>query len=304
MKVCKRKETIKQEISYIKQFYKNVLLKKGYVFKIPEFPEFRVRKTDKSKREDTFSIQEYERLFKFMREWVKDKNVSHEKEVQKEYGKKENKIKRMNDWEREMEIHRRILLRELILIGSNTGIRLPKEILSLTWGDIRVEKRKLKGLYGSDKETEQLISFITIGEDQKTGSRIVQGLCGRYFQRLKQYYRDKFGIEPKDNQPVFMEMYGRRKLQPLCRFVVYRMWRDLMVSCGLTRIDFTLYCLRGFYITQSILNGVDITLISKNCGNSPNTIYKHYEFINMEMNTHNIIKRRNVEKETEYEIEI
>ena len=129
-------------------------------------------------------------------------------------------------------------------------------------------------------------------------------MAGSYFKRLKQYYRDKFGINPEDNQPVFMEMFGRRKGNSFDRYALYRIWGELMRDCKLNRIDFTLYCLRGFYITQSILNGVDITMIAKNCGNSPNTIYKHYEFINMEINTHNLIKRRDTKKEVEYEVEI
>ena len=304
MKRCKRKSSIQQEITILKHFYKTFLIKKGYVFKVPEFPEFKVRKTDLAKREDTFSVKEYEKLFKFMREWVKEKNVSHIRKAIKEYGKKENKEKKLNEMEWKMECHRRVLLRELILICANTGIRAPKEILSLTWGDIRVEKRMLQGLYNSDKEVEQLVSFINIGEEQKTGSRIVVGLAGSYFKRLKQYYRDKFGINPEDNQPVFMEMFGRRKGNSFDRYALYRIWGELMRDCKLNRIDFTLYCLRGFYITQSILNGVDITMIAKNCGNSPNTIYKHYEFINMEINTHNLIKRRDTRKEVEYEVEI
>ena len=77
-----------------------------------------------------------------------------------------------------------------------------------------------------------------------------------------------------------------------------------MISAGLTRIDFTPYNFRSFYITQSILNGMDITLIAKNCGNSPNTIYTHYEFVNMEHNLDKIVKRREMKKETNYEIEI
>ena len=304
IKRCKRKQTIQQEIVILKHFYKTYLIKKGYVFKIPEFPEFKVRKTDASRREDTFSVKEYEKLYKFMREWVKEKNVPRVRIAEKEYGKKENKEKRLKEMEWNMEVHRRNLLRELILICANTGIRAPKEILSLTWGDIRIEKKMSQGLYNSDKEVEQLVSYINIGEEQKTGSRIVVGLAGSYFKRLKQYYRDKFGIEPEDNQPVFMEMFGRRKGQEFDRYALYRIWGELMRDCKLNRIDFTLYCLRGFYITQSILNGIDITLIAKNCGNSPNTIYKHYEFINMEMNTHKLIQRRDAKIEKENEVEI
>ena len=66
-----------------------------------------------------------------------------------------------------MECHRRVMLRELILICANTGIRAPKEILSLTWGDIRVEKRMLQGLYNSDKEVEQLVSLSILVKSRK-----------------------------------------------------------------------------------------------------------------------------------------
>jgi hypothetical protein len=93
MKRCKRKQTIQQELTIIKHFYKTYLIKKGYVFKIPEFPEFKVRKSDLSKREDTFTIAEYEKLYKFLREWVKPKNVSKTRIAEKSYGKKENKEK-------------------------------------------------------------------------------------------------------------------------------------------------------------------------------------------------------------------
>ena len=58
----------------------------------------------------------------------------------------------------------------------------------------------LQGLYNTDREVEQLVSFINIGTEQKTGSRIVVGLAGNLFKRLKQYYRDNFCIEPEDNQ--------------------------------------------------------------------------------------------------------
>ena len=304
MKRCKRKQTIKQEINCIKHFYKNLLIKKGYCFKIPEVPEIKVRKQDKSRREDTFSIKEYETLYKHMREWVKEKNISRIRKAEKVYGNKNNKEKKLNEMEWKMECHRRHLLREIILIAANTGIRLPQEILSLKWKHIRVEKRMLPGLYNTDKEVEQLVSFIQIPEDNKTGSRLVIGLAGSYFKRLKQYYRDKFDYEPNPNEPVFMEMVGRRKFEPYCKYALYRLWGELMLSAGLTRIDFTPYNFRSFYITQSILNGMDITLIAKNCGNSPNTIYTHYEFVNMEHNLDKIVKRREIKKETNYEIEI
>ena len=304
LKRCKRKETVKQEIVIIKHFYKSFLIKKGYVFRMPEFPEFRLKKGEQARREDTFSIYEWETLFRFMREWVKEKNVSKTRTAHKSYGKKENQQKLLNEWEWHMECHRRVLIRELVLIAANTGIRCPKEILSLTWADIRVEKHLLPGLYNSDKEVEQLISIIQIGLDQKTGARQVVGLAGSYFVRLKQHYRDKFGYEPQDADPIFLEMVGRRKGSVLDRYALYRIWKELMVSASLTRLDFSLYSLRGFYITQSILNGVDVTLIAKNCGNSPQTIFQHYEFVDMEKNISHLVKRRDVRSEATKEVEL
>ena len=304
LKRCKKKQTIQQEITIIKHFYNSYLIKKGFVFKIPEFPAFKVRKQDNARRKYTFTIEEYTKLFTFMREWVKEKNVSSTRIAVKDYGKKNSKEKLMNDWERKMEIHRRTLIREMILIAANTGIRCPKEMLSLKWEDISVRKETISGLYGADKDSEELIAVIQINEEQKTGSRVVVGKAGEYFVRLKNYFREELDYEPEPTDYVYMEFFGRRKFECLDRFALYRMWGELMRDCKLKRIKFTPYHLRHFYITQSILNGIDLMLIAKNCGNSINTIASHYEHIQMETQTENLVKRRNVRKEMENEKEV
>ena len=300
----KKKSSLRQEVSVIKGFYNSYLIKKGFVFKIPEIPEFTSRKDDNAKREDTFNLKEWEKLYKFMREWVKPKNVSKIRIAKEVFGKQENKEKVLNDWEYQMEIHRRIIIRELILIGGSTGLRLPSEILSLKWGDIKVKKEKFAAMFNPEKEVEQLVAVIKVGKDMKTGARIAQGIAGSYFKRLKAYYRNELDYEPKDNDYVFMEFFGRRKFNALDRYALYRIWGELIRDCGLNRIDFQLYHLRHLFITQSILNGVDLLLISKNCGNSPNTIFNHYEHVEMEKQTQKLLQRRNTRKEMENEIEI
>lgn len=303
LRCCKRKQSIKQEIVIIKHFYTSFLIKKGFVFKVPEFPQFRLKKKDLSRREDTFSVQEWEKLFKFMREWVKPKNISNVRSAVKQYGKASNTEKVLNEWEHQMEIHRRRIMRELILIAGNTGIRLPKELFSLKWKDVRIKKEIVDGQYGTDKKVEQLVAVIQIGEEHKTGARSVIALAGSYFIRLKEYYRNELDYEPKADDFVFMEFYGRRKYDAFDRYAFYRLWGELMRDAGLNRIKFTPYNLRSFYITQSILNGIDLLLISKNCGNSVATILSHYEFVNMEHQTSKLIQRRDVKKEIENEIE-
>jgi integrase len=302
-KRMKNRSTMMQEISVIKQFYTQYLIKKGYVFRIPEIPEFAKRQSGTSRREDTFNPIEYRKLYEYLRSWSNPKNVSNVRIADKKYGKVANKNKVMNEWEHQMEIHRRFLIRELILILANTGIRAPSEILSLKWSDIEVKKEKL-ALYsdqntGEPVEEDQLVAYIKIGAENKTGARLVQGLAGRYFKRLNDYFRNKLDHIPQPNDPIFMEFYGRRKFNVLDRYALYRMWGELMRDCGLNRLDFQPYHLRHWYITQSILNGVDMLLIAKNCGNSINTIAKHYEHVDLKTQTKNLIKRRNITKEIE-----
>ena len=194
------------------------------------------------------------------------------------------------------------MMRELILICANTGIRVQKERTSLTWGDIKVRKEVATGRYNTKKNVEELIALINIGSNQKTGMRVVTGVAGRYFQRLKQYYRDTFDYNPTDKDFVFMDMLGRNQGKVFERHSFYRLWKELMLAAKLNRIEFSPYSLRGFYITQSILNGIDLLLIAKNCGNSLNTIMKHYEFIKMESQTKDLIKRRNIKEEISAEV--
>lgn len=297
LRLCKRKESIRQELVIIKHFYKTLLLKQGYVFKLPEFPEFKIRQKDRARREDTFTLKEYDVLVRYLREWSKAKNVSQFRNAKKIYGKPENTIKKMNAMEWDMEKHRRVIIRELILIASNSGLRCPKEILSITWGDVKLRKQEMEGMYGANKKTEELVSVIQVDEDQKTGKRVVVCLAGTYFKRLRQYYVDNFDYTPKDNDPVFLEMFGRRKGSVLGTHALYRIWGELMRDAGLDRMKFTLYHLRHFSITQQILNGVDLLLVAKNMGNSINTIAKHYEHIDMEKNSRKLIKRRNTRLE-------
>ena len=58
---------------------------------MPDMPEFRIRYKDMAKREDTFTIKEWQKLYRFMREWVKKKNVAQTRISVKKYGKKADK---------------------------------------------------------------------------------------------------------------------------------------------------------------------------------------------------------------------
>ena len=78
---------------------------------------------------------------------------------------------------------------------------------------------------------------------------------------MKNYFREELDYEPEPTDYVLYEFFGRRKFECLNRFALYRMWGELMRDCKLKRIKFTPYHLQRFYITQSILNGIDLMLI-------------------------------------------
>ena len=104
IKSTKRKQTIKQEIGIIKHFYNSCLIKQGFVYRIPEFPEFKIKERDRAKRDDTFTLKEYDKLVRYLREWVKEKNVSRQRNAVKSYGNIENKVKNLSEWEWKMEL--------------------------------------------------------------------------------------------------------------------------------------------------------------------------------------------------------
>lgn len=83
----------------------------GYVhFSEFDFPKIRIAEVS---RRDTFSLQEYDALVKYMRKWV-SKNAEPDEKLRNE----------------------RLMIRDCILIASNLMVR-PGELWQLTWGDVQ-----------------------------------------------------------------------------------------------------------------------------------------------------------------------
>ena len=320
LQTCKKKQTVQQEITIIKHFYASYLIKKGYVFRAPEFPRFKLGKGDLSRRGDTFSEEEYNKLIRFIdKQWIvyptseTYATCPRIRHAVKQYGNKENKEKRLNQLEWDMELHRRQLIKYAILIAANSGIRLPQELFSLRWRDIECKHSK-KFL---DKESirlpqEYFIQEYGIGEPakwsgipgwecelaiihmreeySKTGERRIPTVLGSVFRSLSSYYYEMYEHYELDfklpdqnpDMPVFMELFGRRKSQEFDKYAFNRMWRELMNDAGLNRIHFTPYHLRHYFITERIRAGTPVPQLAKLCGNSPNIIYSTYEHIFLE----------------------
>jgi integrase len=233
----------------------------------------------------------------------------------KEYGKKENKQKVMNDWEFDMELHRRNMMLYALMLLALTGMRAPSEIFSLTWKDISYVKKKYEDrnqmmqpmniiddafmLDAAQNNFYRLITYkifeewmendmgeidvsiIRIPEETKTGTRNVPCLCSGLFHQIEDYYRFMdVGINP--DQPIFLEIFGRCKGKAFTKEAFNRLFRELMEQAGLTRIKFTPYHFRHFFITQRIRAGAKVPVIAKMVGNSAEEIYRTYTHIILE----------------------
>lgn len=338
LKRCKRKQTIKQEITIIKMFYKKVLIKNGYIFSLPEFPAFKIKQQDRSRRTDTFTPEEMEKLFTFMiEEWcfrsVSEKYEDPKQRIRfavKKYGNKDNNEKLLNDYQFDLELHRRHLMLYALFLLALTGMRAPSELFLLTWGDIEFRKksfdnprtlsqpmnvvgRETMERLANDNITsltihkifeeyldkgEKEITIINIPEETKTGSRKVPCVCAGLFHQIQDYFHfmeieveGKMIIPPFDpEQPIFLELFGRCKGKVFEKYAFQRMFRELMEQAGLNRIKFTPYHFRHYFITERIRKGTPVPQLSKLVGNSPNEIYRTYEHIILEEDLENLLQ--------------
>lgn len=333
-----RRQTVKQEIIIVTAFYKECIVKNGYAFSCPEMPKIKITKEQTSKRKDTFTSKEIEKLFKFMlNDWCisPDSALFKTKEkiripVNSKYGSTGNRIQNLNSWRWEMEIHRRHMMMYACFLLASTGMRTPHEIFNLTWGDIEFKSVVLEknvdrndlmtsvdilGIedllhqeFDKAKHKPNAISKIaqdwmendrqrqiqtTLHIRGKTGYRAIPFYLNGLFKQIEAYYQS-IGIETPltAEQPIFMECYGCRKGKAFDVFAFTRLFRELMRDAGLTRIHFTSYHFRHYYITNRILNGVDVDRIAEVCGNSSEMIRKTYSHVILENVMTDIHKKR------------
>jgi integrase len=199
-------------------------------------------------RRDIFSLEEYGKLVRYMRTYTSQKSCPVETEREE-----------------------RLLVRDCILVASNTMLRVG-ELWNLKWGDIKGFETTF-----DDKEQEvQLVKIKVRGEISKTGSsRSVVSRGGEYLKRIKS--RAKYDSK---TDYIFTEIDGAVKLS---RKKYYLHWKNLMYGIGIedyTTRKLTWYSLRHFGITCRLRSKVPIADIAKVAGTSSNHIentYGHFD---------------------------
>jgi integrase len=168
----------------------------------------------------------------------------------------------------------RTLLHCHLMIASFTGMR-PTEPKNLNWGDIlRYSKGRLKAIGDRD---------LRIRARGKGKSRTLIPMLAAvpFFDLLWDLWVIDHGTEPDDSFPVFSSLSGKR-IESQKKGL-----NELLKAAGLIA-DFrgvkrTSYSFRHFYITQQLMAGVDVFLVAKNTGTSPQMIDKFYGHVKLEL---------------------
>ncbi|MEI9933248.1 MAG: tyrosine-type recombinase/integrase [Rhizomicrobium sp.] len=226
----------------------------GFVKREPWIKAAKVKHTKGTERRPTFSEAEWKQVYEHLRGWVKEEMVSSPAYAGGRLHRKGPHA-----------LHRfhRELLRNYLLFMANSGLR-PNEARQLRWRDVRVEK---------DTDRKPVL-VVEVAPATKTGARTVVCREGSqfYLDRLR-----KISGNTKPNDLVF----GNRDGEPVENFnksfeAVLTKLKLLTDRWGKRR---TVYSLRHFYCTQSLLSGVPIHVLAKNMGTSIAYIEKHYSHV-------------------------
>ena len=239
--------TIRNEQATINQMI-DYAYRKGYAhFAKFDFRKISIKK-DKIGRRSVFSLEEYDKLVRFLRSYSSKKQCPDE-----------------------ALRNERLMIRDAVLIASNSMLRVG-ELWQLRWSDIvGIETR-----YDEQENPVNLVTVSVRAEICKTRtSREVVCRGGEYFERLKK--RSKY---TSANDYIFASTNGTTRIS---KRKWYAHWKNLMEGIGIddyAERKLTWYSLRHFAITCRIRSGVSYLDISHLAGTSVSnieSIYGHWD---------------------------
>lgn len=225
-------------------------LERGYITK-SQIPYLKNEGLTANKGTD-FTKEEYVKLYKFMRTWVKQARKGHETEL-------------------------RLLLRDYVLILVNTGIRAGTEAMNLKWKNI--------GFF--DEGGKRYLSLNVIGKVKKYREVTVRHRVARYLQRIQERNAALKDMTFEDAIAFGSNEYVFRVNNKDMTTAFGRAFKRLLVAAKLLEdrrngVERTLYSCRHTYATMTLTDTKITTyVLAKHMGTSEAMIKAHYEHIEM-----------------------
>lgn len=242
--------TIRNETATIGKIFDFAHRKKLSHFPKMNFERIRISRADIGKR-DTFTIDEYEGMVKYLRTYTSKKHCP--------------------DNEKRSE---RQKVRDYILTLSNTLMRTG-ELRQLTWGDVL-------GFEDRTDETGRKVCVVKLSIRKETSKvrrpRTVWVRGGDYIKRLKTY--------SDFTEPTNLLFTNKTGTHPLGTRELYRHWDTVMKGIGIedhSERKLSYYSLRHFGITMRMKSGVPIADVASVAGTSVSHIETHYRHIDDEV---------------------
>ena len=272
-------ELINNCISEVGKCYRDIAVRERYISKdqIPEIDRLR-EQPDEGYKRDILSLEQYEKLWKFMEyRYCRDKSVSKEERA------------------------KRVIFSKVIGIMYNTGLRC-KEVLGL----------QINEIYANPLDSEDLRKVNLLvkvrATNSKTGrSRVLAAPIKKRVDVIKKKLSelgcelqptDFLLINPasKDRKPYTREMLANR-----LRYCLKH--SGIQEELDRENLRINLYSARHAYITWRLRYGnVPIQLLAKACGTSVNLIEKTYARIEVEKQSQVLTRAQGFAKMSEVDL--
>jgi integrase len=166
----------------------------------------------------------------------------------------------------------------------------PKELLGLTWNDVRTN-------ITDSKENQRIFRLLEVqASNSKTGKkRVVNAPVARRLERLRKAYKG-IGMDIEPLHYIFRNPTWERQdknisyKQPAFTKRLERALTEAGLEEHLNKTGrkITLYSSRHFYTTLRLQNGLNIHLLARQLGTSTTYIDQTYSHIQIEQNTEKI----------------
>jgi len=256
---ARSREQINNNVNEVIKMYNQLAVRERYISKddIPQIDRLKYEVDDSVKR-DIMTLKEYETYYTYL--------------------KRNYCTKKHNPLVPAVELEKRKIFSEFILILTNTGLR-PKELLGM-------KVKEVTELINKTEADEKLGNVVlTVRKDNsKTGRmRQVVAPVRKRFDRIYASYK-KLKVQHEPDDYIFINAaYGRRT--PLGRMIMYQRLKKTLTGCGLQEIydkenkRVSLYSCRHLFCYLRLIHKCPIHILAKQIGSSVEHIEKTYGHI-------------------------